>query len=405
MKSPWKKVFVLFLILTGINGCGEKEEVENRQMANIQEDRQEEKNQSLEIANLYKDIYEQAVRDHTVGNLKVTKAIVQRLGEGGYTATDAENENQVNMSNPQKIEQFCQKVRGGEEDDVTFFCIGRDGGFVQFDLTTREGHISVTRTVLSWVDNEPRVTYEDSYEAYKWTDLGDGYLFFEQYFPQGYDGAPGYTAVRIQPLDEMCREWNRKYILPISYENNDFFLNNWKEGDWDKLNFNDLFHALYPYVYKRRIPYEKSVDGEVYQVPAKEFETVIQSFFSIDKETLQKVAAYREESQCYLYHTRGFYDNVGSPTLPYPEVTACKEQGDGTLILTVNTVWPVRHLSKAMSHEVVVRKLEDGSFQYISNKVLQEEETLEPSWYTEQLDYSFYDLFQRKKDKYSCNFL
>ncbi|RKJ43462.1 hypothetical protein D7X25_25910 [bacterium 1XD42-8] len=404
MKDPWKKVFVLFIILAGICGCGDNTKVEDRQMVHNQENRQEEKILSKEIANLYRDIYEQAVRDSTLGNLKVTKEIVQRLGEHGYTATDGENENQVNMSNAHEIEQFCQKVRAGENGDVTFFCIGRDGGFIQFRLTTNKGHINVTRTVVSWVDKEPYVTYEDSYEAYKWTDLGDGYLFFEQYFPQGYDGAPGFTAVRIQPLDEMCREGNRTYILPIGYENNDFFLNNWKEGDWEELNFNDLFHALYPYVYQRRIPYEKSVDGETYQVPAEEFETVIQSFFSIDKETLQKIGAYREESQCYLYRTRGFYDNVDSPTLPYPEVTEWKDRGDGTLSLTVHTVWPARQLSKAMSHEVVVRKMEDGSFQYVSNRVIPSKENVEPSWYTEQLSFHFYDLFERKKDNYSCNF-
>lgn len=404
MKDPWKKAFGLLLILTGIWGCGEKTEIEDKQMVEIQENRQGEKNLSEEIANLYRDIYEQAVKDNILGNLEVTKEIIQRLGEHGYGVTDGENENQVNMSNPHELIKFCQKVRDEEAGDVTFFCIGRDGGFIQFDLTSREGKVNVTRTVLSWIEKEPKVTYEDSYEAYKWTDMGDGYLFFEQYFPQGYDGAPGYTAVRIQPLDEMCREWNRKYILPIGYENNDFFLNNWSEGDWEQLNFNDLFHALYPYVYKRRIPYEKSVDGEVYQVPAKEFETVIQSFFSIDKETLQRVVIYREESQCYLYQTRGFYDNVDSPTIPYPEVTAWKDRGDGTLSLTVNTVWPARQLSKAMSHEVVVRKMEDGSFQYVSNRIIPSEENVEPSWYTEQLAYSFYDLFERKKDNSSCNF-
>ena len=91
-------------------------------------------------------------------------------------------------------------------------------------------------------------------------------------------------------------------------------------------------------------------------------------------------------------------------SLPYPEVTEWKDRGDGTLSLTVHTVWPARQLSKAMSHEVVVRKMEDGSFQYVSNRVIPSKENVEPSWYTEQLSFHFDDLFERKKDNYSCNF-
>ena len=79
-----------------------------------------------------------------------------------------------------------------------------------------------------------------------------------------------------------------------------------------------------------------------------------------------------------------FNDWASSPNNPYPEVTACERQEDGTWKLTVNAVWPIENMDKAFSHEVVVRVLEDGGFQYVSNRVIQDEDNAEPTWYTER---------------------
>lgn len=35
---------------------------------------------------------------------------------------------------------------------------------------------------------------------------------------------PKHTALRVLPLDEKCRELNRKYILPVGYKQNNIFL-------------------------------------------------------------------------------------------------------------------------------------------------------------------------------------
>ncbi len=74
--------------------------------------------------------------------------------------------------------------------------------------------------------------------------------------------------------------------------------------------------------------------------------------------------------------------------MPYPEVAACEENPDGTIRLTVNAVWPKEHLARAFSHEVVIRLLEDGSFQYVSNHVIPSEKNepvvLQTGWSDEQ---------------------
>ena len=56
---------------------------------------------------------------------------------------------------------------------------------------------------------------------------------------------PECTALRVEPLDEKCRELNRCYILPVSYGKNNMFLINWNENDFGELNFYDLYDIFY----------------------------------------------------------------------------------------------------------------------------------------------------------------
>ena len=98
-----------------------------------------------------------------------------------------------------------------------------DGGFIRFDLESEKGTIFVTRSVLHWKGGMPEVDYTERYPAGEWKYSQNGYLFFRKEVPAGYDGSQGYTAIRVEPLDEKCREWNRKYILPIGYGANDPF--------------------------------------------------------------------------------------------------------------------------------------------------------------------------------------
>ena len=341
--------------------------------------------ESKKIAEIYRDIYEDAVNGDNLGSLGVIQNIVSRLGEYGYAAVDTENQNQIDMVHPELVEQFCRQVDEKQEGEVTFFSIMESGGFIRFDLKTAKGKVYVTRSVLNWEGSMPKVGYKDSFEAYAWVYSENGYLFFDEALPPGYDGAPGYTAIRVKPLDKKCRELNRQYILPIGYGSNNMFILDWNEDDFDALDFYDLFDILYSDVYQRPTPYEKSVEGEVYRVPREEFEKVIMSYFEIDSETLQDKTKYSKQDQIYEYRTRGFYDCACSPNLPYPEVISYKENEDGTIKLTVNVVWPEKHLDKVFCHEVVVRPLSNGSFQYVSNHVIPSKKNVEPSWYTEKL--------------------
>ncbi len=380
-------LLVLSLLLSGISGCSGNaqsalQKEENKSTIQISDQNVYE--ESNKIAETYQDVYEAALNEDALGSLEVTQNIIDRLGEHGYAAIDTENQNQIDMVHPELVEQFCKKVDEKQEGKVTFFSIMESGGFIRFDLETSEGKVHVTRSVLNWEGGIPEVGYKNSYDASGWKYSENGYLFFDEYLPPGYDGAPGYTAIRVKPLDKECREMNRKYILPIGYGSNNMFILDWNEDDFNLLDFYDLFDILYPYVYECPAPYEKSVEGEIYRVPKDEFEKVIMSYFKIDSGTLQNKTKYSGQDQIYEYRTRGFYDCASSPNIPYPEVISYDENKDGTIKLTVNVVWPEKHLDKAFCHEVVIRPLSDGGFQYVSNRVIPSEKNVEPNWYTEK---------------------
>ena len=61
-------------------------------------------------AKSYQDIYGKAAAENKLGHLETMQKIVERLGAHGYCAVDGEIQNQVNMTNPEQIEEFCLSV-------------------------------------------------------------------------------------------------------------------------------------------------------------------------------------------------------------------------------------------------------------------------------------------------------
>lgn len=66
-------------------------------------------------------------------------------------------------------------------------------------------------------------------------------------------------------------------------------------------------------------------------------------------------------------------------------MTGYKELEDGTVQLTVEAVWEMEMLDCAMKSELVVRPMEGGSFQYVSNRVISREEQMTSFWYKPRL--------------------
>lgn len=343
------------------------------------------------IAEILSDIYEEAVDTNTLGSLGMMRRMVARLGENGYVAVDSGN--QIDMTQAEQAFDFCKAVDEKEMDELTIIVV-MEMGIRKFDLKTEDGNVNIVREYYQYDQNgslQNRSTV--SYPADFWQYTEEGYLIFEgSYFSdESYiltlSDTPEYTMLRILPLDEKCREYNRKYILPVGYEQNNLFLCNWREDDFGDLDFYDLFDRFYPMTHSQPVPYmadENLGVGAVYQIQGELFENVIGAYFNMDRETLRSKTTYLSELAAYEYRPRGFYE-AEYPDIAYPEVVRYTENEDGTVTLYINAVYPGGNMSKEFAHITVIRPLSEESFQYVSNEITLPEGDHDIWWHSNRL--------------------
>lgn len=343
------------------------------------------------IEAVYHDIYDEAVKANTLGSLETKQRIVVRLGENGYVAIDSES--QVDMAGAEQVMEFCKAVDEKEKDRLTIIVI-MELGFRKFDLETEGGNVNIVRGYYQYDQNgclQNRNTV--SYPADLWQYTEEGYLIFEgsyfsdENFVLTLSDTPEHTVLRVLLLDKKCRELNRKYILPVGYEQNNIFLIDWNEEDFGDLDFYDIFDNFYPLLYEQSVPYIADNNlgvGAVYQVPEDVFENVIIVYFNIDREMLRSKTTYMSEDAAYEYRPRGFYE-VEYPDIPYPEVVSYTENQDGTITLIINAVYPNENTSKAYSHKTVIRPLNEDFFQYVSNQIISPEDDYDTWWHSNRL--------------------
>lgn len=331
------------------------------------------------IAAIYRDIYEEAVKTNTLGSLETKEHIVVRLGEHGYVAVDSEN--QVDMAGAEQAVKFCKAVEEKKSDKLTIIVI-MELGFQKFDLETEDGNVNIVKGYYQYdkngcLQNKSMVNY--AADLWQYTEEGyiilEGNYFSDENFVLTLSDAMEHTVLRVLPLDEKCREWNRKFILPIGYGQNNIFLTDWNEEDFGDLNFYDVFDKFYPILYGQPVPYAANENlgvETIYEIPEEIFENVIMTYFNVERELLRSKTIYQPEKASYEYRPRGFYEAEHSE-IPYPEVVNYMENDDGTITLIINAVYPNENTSKSFSHKIVIRPLGENRFQYISNQMLSDD--------------------------------
>lgn len=343
------------------------------------------------IEQILSDLYDEAAETNTLGSLDMTRRMVARLGENGYAAVDSGN--QVDMVQAEQALAFCKAADEKETAGLTIIVIV-ETGIRKYDLNTEDGKVTVVREYYQYDQNghlQNRSTV--SYPADFWQYTEEGYLIFEGSYlsDESYvltlSDASEHTMLRILPLDEKCREYNRKYILPVGYRQNNLFLCDWNENDFGDLDFYDLFDRFYPMIYGQPVPYmadENIGVGAAYQVPEELFENVIGAYINTDSGALRSQTSYIPESAAYEYRPRGFYE-AEYPDIAYPEVVGYTEHEDGTVTLNINAVYPNGNTSREFSHTTVICPLNEDNFQYVSNEMILPEEDYSIWWHSRRL--------------------
>ena len=386
---------IIILILPMVTGCSdETQEASDIEITWQDEVYSSDENVSVDVQHIEEllcNIYDEAVGTNTLGSLDIMRRMVARLGENGYVAVDSGN--QVDMTQAEQAFNFCKAVDEKKMNELTIIVV-MELGIRKLDLKTEDGSVNIVRGYYQYDQNgslQNRGTV--SYPADFWQYTEEGYLIFEgSYFSdESYiltlSDTPEHTMLRILPLDEKCREYNRKYILPVGYEQNNLFLCNWSEDDFRDLDFYDLFDRFYPMIHSQPVPYmadENLGVGAVYQVPEEVFEDVIGAYFNMDHETLRSKTSYLSELAAYEYRPRGFYE-AEYPDIAYPEVVGYTENEDGTVTLYINAVYPNGNMSKEFSHITVIRPFIEGSFQYVSNEITPPEGDHDIWWHSNRL--------------------
>lgn len=297
--------------------------------------------------------------------LNQTRTVIESMGSKGYIAVDVEN--QINMANAENAEMFLSEVAENRDAGCTILQVMYDKSFVRFDFKSGGNNVMITRRFYVWENNCFVEKNEENYKAYTWK-YTDGYLFFERYRMGGYDGDSAYTALRVEPMDEKLRVLNRKYIKTIGYDSNNLFTTNWDESDMNKINYYDIYEALYKMKYGMSSPY--SDEGVTYMIEGKLYEKVFQEYLPVSTDVLQHVNVYDVSRQMYQYRTRGMFDHSVTPLVPFPEVVDAEYNADGTITLIVNAVSEKDESGRLFTHKVTIKEKENDGFEYVSNDVL-----------------------------------
>lgn len=367
MCNIYKKLYCM-LLLVGVAillcSCSNKNAVADAERTVIDFSISDENQFIVDLDDIYSSCQDMKCKTEEE-KLNQTRTIIESMGSKGYIAVDVEN--QINMANAENAEMFLSEVAENRDAGCTILQVMYDKSFVRFDFKSGGNNVMITRRFYVRENNCFVEKNEENYKAYTWK-YTDGYLFFERYRMGGYDGDSAYTALRVEPLDEKLRVFNRKYIKTIGYDSNNLFTTNWDESDMNKINYYDIYEALYKMKYGMSSPY--SDEGVTYMIEGKLYEKVFQEYLPVSTDVLQHVNVYDVSRQMYQYRTRGMFDHSVTPLVPFPEVVDAEYNADGTITLIVNAVSEKDESGRLFTHKVAIKEKENDGFEYVSNDVL-----------------------------------
>lgn len=358
----------LLLCACGAPGAGQERDIQKR---------------CRQIVSLYRDLYDSAQKEpaadrweeQTLSQQSID-AIEARLLERGLDVIDSSADCPGYFVNAEHFRQFWDSVQRDEEASQEVIAI-RDSGALSYRLLThQDGTTYVYSRVYSLAgDEDPDYEMHQVYGA-ELTEQGN---FYYRINPEDDCHYANYTLIRLQKPDQELWELYCKYILAGGYTATNIFLTDWTEDDFSPLCFNDLWEYVYRYrtgtqFWPDGCAYDKS--RNCYLIPAAEFESAVLPFFKLDAQTLRQLADYDAQTDSYPW--RQVESNDYAFYLSYytiePEVTACRTNADGTLALTVEARSTDLGIDCLFSHEVTVRPMEDGGFQFVGNRVLSQTE-------------------------------
>lgn len=333
-----------------------------------------------EIVLLYYDLYVSADKtepeskwDDAFLSQSSIDAIENLLMDAGLDVMDSNGEYPSYLTTAENFYEFWDAVQNQQAAEQEIIAI-RENGALAYRLFSYQDGVFYVYSMGYPVDGDPDFNYE-KHEVLD-CDLTDRGNFYYRIYPADDKHYADFSLIRMEAPNLELWDLNMKYIWAGGYMGTNMFLTDWTENDFGGLSFNDLWEYLY-YDYHGIWPdgYTFIPDQYCYQIPAAEFEEVILQYFNIDLDMLREMGQYNAEGDCYPFcpietndYVFLYYYTVES------EVTAYRINPDGTITLTVEMLSTDLKMDCLFAHEVTIRPLENGKFQFVGNKVIYQTE-------------------------------
>ncbi len=325
-----------------------------------------------QIMEYYADLYENAEKGDALNVVLGDETILQiqeRVKELHCPVTTKLP--YANMENYEILDEFIKDCIEQKDGEVIVYEIHTDGGIGRLKFSFDGTDMYVLSVDAIWnKKNEPVVSYCDYNRIDKWEYTEKGWFCYQLCVPDETEVSEivdGSRMVRILPLSKEQIVYSKMCVQGIGYQGNNLLCSDWNVKNMETLDFNGLYEYLYQMKYQERFILDKSASGIV----KEQFENLIMEYLLVTREEIRQYAVFDEETQTYAWTRLGagfvlsFFGNA------IPEVTKVQENADGTITLTVDAVCDKVLYDDAMiTHELLIRLCEDGSFQYLGNKIL-----------------------------------
>lgn len=293
-----------------------------------------------------------------------------KIKESGFpvTAVTAYSD----MENYKIADEFLTDCGEGKSGTTVVYEVHNDGGIERNKFVFDGTDLYVLSARAVWdKENRPQVTYVSYTRIKTWEYTEKGWFCYELCGPEPPEVSEmmnGSCLIRIKPMTEEQRTMSEKCVKGLCYQGNNLLCSNWDTSHMEDLDFNGMYEYLYSMKYHEKFNPQPYLD----RIPGKEFEGLIMEYLPVTAEQIREYAVYNENEQTYVWERLGclnYTPNHFGTSLP--EVTDIKENSDGTVTLTVEAVCDFFLCDDAViTHELTVRFLEDGSFQYLGNEIL-----------------------------------
>lgn len=320
-----------------------------------------------------RDIYVQADKgeaSNVVLKDETLFEIQNRIKETGYPVTTAVMYS--NMENYEAVDGFLKECLEGKRGSVVVYDVCSDGGIERTKFIYDGTDLYVLSAKSIWTDrNDSGMAYISYNRIDEWKYTDKGWFCYEVCVPEPPEVSEivdGSCLLRVKPMTEEQREMSIRCVLGLGYQGNNLLCSNWDTEHMEELDYNGMYEYLYEMKYQEKFNPRDYPHG----IPKEEFESLIMEYLPVTAEQIREYAVFDVENQTYVWGRLGCLNYA--PTFfgtSLPEVTDIKENEDGTVTLTVEAVCDMVICDDAViTHELTVRFLEDGSFQYLGNRIL-----------------------------------